>query len=67
VFFDCEVVARKPERRSVIELEIWLPRRQPFPCSRPPPNDERQIAESKRRAELMLQPRILGSEIWAIG
>jgi hypothetical protein len=43
-----------------------LPRRQPFPWSRPPPNDERQIGEPKRRAELLPQPRILGSEMRAI-
>jgi hypothetical protein len=45
---------------------VWLPLRQFFPCNRPPPNDERQIAEPKRGVELLLQPRILGSEIQVI-
>ena len=60
---DHEMVARQPERGGVIEFQIWLQRRQPFPCNRPPANDERQIAELERSVELTLQPRILGSEI----
>ena len=48
---DSEVVARQPEWRSVIELEVWLARRQPFPCNRPPANDERQIAEPERSVQ----------------
>src|SRR6516164_6703877 len=60
---DHEVVARQSERDVVIELEVWLHWRQPFPCNRPPANDERQIAEPEWGAELTLQPRTLGSEI----
>ncbi len=51
------------ERDGVIELEVWLQRRQPFPCNSPPANDERQIAEPEWSVKLTLQPRILGSEI----
>src|SRR5215813_15070077 len=61
--FDHKVVARQSERDAVIELEVWLQWRQPFPCNRPPANDERQIAEPEWGAQLTLQPRILGSEI----
>ena len=45
------------------EFEIWLQRRQPFPCNRPPANDEWQIAEPDQFVELSPQPRILCREI----
>jgi putative SOS response-associated peptidase YedK len=35
----------------------------PFPCNRPPANDERPITESEWSGELTPQPRILGCEI----
>ena len=62
---DHEMIARQSERGGVIEFEIWMQRRQPFPCNRPPANDERQkkIAELERTLELSPQPRILCSEI----
>src|SRR5215471_529235 len=48
---------------SVVEREVWLPRRRRFPGNRAPTNDEGRIAEPERSLELTLQPPILGSEI----
>ena len=39
-FFDDKVVARQPERRDIIELEVWFQRRRLFPIIPPPANDE---------------------------
>jgi hypothetical protein len=33
------MIAREPERRGVIELEVWLVRLLLFPCNRPPANE----------------------------
>src|SRR5271165_192038 len=63
---DDEMVARQPERHSVIELQVRLIRWLLFPCNRPPANDERQIAEPERSMELRLKPGILGSDIRVI-
>jgi hypothetical protein len=38
---DHKMVARQSEWDGVIEFEIWLQWRQPFPCDGPPTNDER--------------------------
>src|ERR1700761_8142620 len=60
---DHEMVARQPEWRRVIELEVWLQLWQSFLCDRLPANDERQISEPDWSVQMALQPRILGSEI----
>lgn len=58
---DDEVVARQPERRAIIELEVRLHLRWRFPGSRHPANDERQITKPNRSVQLALQPRIFAA------
>src|SRR6516165_5484006 len=38
--FNNEVIARKPERRGIIEHEVRLPQRRPFSWNRAPANDK---------------------------
>jgi hypothetical protein len=64
---DCEVVARQPERRGVIEFEVWLQDRLPLSDKRHSADDERQIPECEWSVQLTLHPWVLAGEIGVIG
>jgi hypothetical protein len=53
---------RDPERRDIVEREVWLPQRRSFLRSRAPTNNEGKIAELEPSLKLLLQPRIVGGE-----